>query len=218
MSATSMADRAIQRAAAQSGQPRARAAGAAAAESDNAFTAAMKAVTTYIPTDVLTLYVAGSAIFLTADAAQTVNYDKAWWIFAGGVIATPLVNSLVFMAKLRSVGIAIPRQIRYWPVWESIAATIAFVFWAAALPATPFSEFSWYDAAFAGFLLGVVSLFLGLISSIILPTATKPVPVDSAQPPPGPLPVARSLAEGRPQHRQAPDVLPEQIDAGDPAV
>ena len=139
MSATSMANVAIQRSANKNREPGARAGGAGSgAESDNAFTAAMKAVTTYIPTDVLTLYVAGSAIFLTADANQSTDYDKAWLIFVGGVIATPLVNVLVFLAKVRSAGIAIPRQARSWPIWESIAATVAFVFWAAALPATPF--------------------------------------------------------------------------------
>jgi hypothetical protein len=166
----------------------ARGGGGSSFESDNAFTTAMQAITTYIPTDVLTLYVAGSAIFLGATGAESSDYDKAWAIFIGGLIATPLVNALVFMAKLRSAGLAIPRQARRWPIWESIAAMIAFVFWAAALPATPFSEFGWYDAAFAGFLLGVVSLFLGLISSIILPTATKPAPAPGDQPPPGPLP------------------------------
>ncbi|MGD9713938.1 MAG: hypothetical protein AB7V46_18055 [Thermomicrobiales bacterium] len=190
MSATSMANAAIERAAAREHTPGARSARSQAADSDNAFTAAMNAITTYIPTDVLTLYVAGSAIFLTTDSAGASDFDKAWWIFAGGVIATPVVNALVFLAKLRSAGVAIPREVRDWPIWESVAATIAFVFWAAALPATPFSEFSWYDAAFAGFLLGVVSLFLGLISSIILPTATKPAPEIPDQPPPGPLPGA----------------------------
>jgi hypothetical protein len=136
----------------------------------------MQAVTTYIPTDVLTLYVAGIAIFLSTEDGALQEYDKAWAIFVGALIATPLVNILVFIAKLRSAGVAIPRAWWQWPVWESVAATIAFVFWAAALPATPFSDFSWYDAAFAGFLLGVVSLFLGLISSIIMPTPTAPAP------------------------------------------
>lgn len=188
MSASTMASMAIERSELGRRREGARGGTVSSSESDNAFTAAMKAVTTYIPTDVLTLYVAGSAIFLTTDAGQAPDFDKAWLIFAGGVIATPVVNALVFMAKVRSAGVAIPRQLKAWPIWESVAATIAFVFWAAALPATPFSEFSWYDAAFAGFLLGVVSLFLGLISAIILPTATKSVPVPTDQPPPGPLP------------------------------
>ncbi len=190
MSATSMANVAILRAAKERPAGARGPARAPDVDSDNAFTSAMKAVTTYIPTDVLTLYVAGSAIFLSTDLSQNQapDYDKAWLIFAGGVIATPVVNALVFMAKLRSAGIDIPRKVRNWPIWESVAATIAFVFWAAALPATPFADFSWYDAAFAGFLLGVVSLFLGLISSIILPTATKPAPLTTDQPPPGPVP------------------------------
>lgn len=187
MSASSMATVAIQRST-ETRRPEGARGGPAGVETDNAFTAAMKAVTTYIPTDVLTLYVAGSAVFLNATSTESNDYDKAWAIFLGGLIATPLVNALVFMAKLRSAGIAIPRQPRQWPIWESMAAMIAFIFWAAALPATPFSEFGWYDAAFAGFLLGVVSLFLGLISSIILPTATRPAPLATDQPPPGPLP------------------------------
>lgn len=186
MSATSMANVAIQRSPDQRRVEGARG-GGLGAESDNAFTAAMKAVTTYIPTDVLTLYVAGSAVYLNATETAPNDYDKAWAIFVGGLIATPLVNALVYMAKLRSAGLAIPRQARQWPIWESIAAMIGFVFWAAALPETPFTEFGWYDAALAGFLLGVVSLFLGLISSIILPTATKPAPL-ADQLPPGPPP------------------------------
>ena len=190
MSATSMANVAIYRgtAAAQSGTGpggvtaiarAAEGAGApgAAAPPDNAFTAAMKAVTTYIPTEVLTLYIAGAAIYLNTDGTeQGVDYDRAWLIFFGALIATPLVNALVFAAKLRSAGVAMPRDVRQWPVWESIAATIAFVAVAATLPDTPFEDRSWYDRAFAGFLLGVVSLFLGLISSIITPIRADNAP------------------------------------------
>ncbi len=194
MSASSMANVAISRAAGSRPQPGKRGGpgavsrsaeevGMAADVPDNPFTAAMKAVTTYIPTDVLALYVAGTAIFISVDGAITPDYDKAWAIFVGGLIATPLVNVLVFMAKLRSAGVALPSSAWGWPVWESVAATIAFIFWAAALPASPFSDFSWYDVAFAGFLLGVVSLFLGLVSSIIMPGSTAPAN-DAASPPP----------------------------------
>src|SRR5215204_4940915 len=104
MSASSMASIAVQRARQQGAQPRARGPGlprapegdevAGAVATDNAFTAAMSAVTTYIPTDVLTLYVAGSAIFLGVDAATSPDYDKAWAIFVGGLLATPVVNIL----------------------------------------------------------------------------------------------------------------------------
>jgi hypothetical protein len=139
---------------------------------DSAVTAAVKLITTYIPTEILTLYVSATAVLLGGAATGAApNYTVAWRTFWVFVLLTPLTNWLVFAAKVRVAGRAIPGDPREWPLWEMFAATVAFVSWSAALPSTPFSSFQWYSSDFAGYLVLVVTTFLGLLSSIVHPPA-----------------------------------------------
>jgi hypothetical protein len=57
---------------------------------------------------------------------------------------------------------------------QIIAATVAFVIWAGALPNNPFNEFSWYSAGLAGVVLLVASMVLGLAAPIF--TRNKLIP------------------------------------------
>ncbi|HEY3114223.1 MAG TPA: hypothetical protein VGJ62_11100 [Gemmatimonadaceae bacterium] len=136
--------------------------------SENPVTGAMKVITSYIPTEVLTLYVAGIAIFLDSDPAIR-NYRAAWWTFVIFLVATPLFNWLVFAIKEVARGKRLPASPASWPAWEMFIATIAFAVWAAALPTTPFTSLTWYSPRVAGYLVLVVTTLLGTISALKWP-------------------------------------------------
>ncbi len=135
----------------------------------------------YIPTEVLTLYVAVlaaiqpgvSSTALAAPAQSSVpplvlpaaapNLWIPFWIF---LVATPIVSWLVFAAKIKAAQKPIPIRMRTWPMWEMFAATLAFVAWAFALPSTPFSSLAWYSTGLAGIVVLIVSTLLGLLAPL----------------------------------------------------
>ena len=115
----------------------------------------------YIPTEVLTLYVA-----VLAAVQQPNKVTGAVWItFWCFLVATPIVVWLVYGGKLMAAKKSIPIEYSKWPVWEMFAATVAYCAWAFALPNSPFAEFtSWYSAALSGVVVLVASTVLGLLA------------------------------------------------------
>ena len=150
-----------------------------ATETQSAATAALTSIATYIPTEVVALYVAALAavaasnpsIAAESSAASTTGGSIAssadlvtFWVF---VALTPAIVWLVYAAKVRNAGKPVPRAPRTWPWWEMIAATVAFATWAYALPDSPFTRFSWYTTALGTFAVLIVSTLLGLIAPIV---------------------------------------------------
>jgi len=135
----------------------ARAAGGAAIAEDNPVNTALQTVVMYLPTEVLTLYV---AVLAATDATSR------WISFWAFLIATPMIIWMVFAAKVKGENRVLPVVPGQWPVWEMLAGTIAFVAWAFALPTTPFSTFTWYSAGLAGIAVTIASTLLGLLAPL----------------------------------------------------
>ena len=114
----------------------------------------------YIPTEVLTLYVAVLAAIQQAGKVTPTDW-LAFWIF---LVATPIIVWIVFATKLKAVKKPIPWKIGAWPVWEMFAATAAYTAWAFALPHSPFTAYSWYSSALSGLAVLVGSTLLGLLA------------------------------------------------------
>jgi hypothetical protein len=134
-------------------------AGATAAGAGQAVDTTLNVLFGYIPTEILTLYVAVLAAIQPASTARTAHW-AAFWSF---LIATPLVVWLVYAAKIKALQKPLPFGLQAWPMWEMIAATVAYLAWALALPETPFAGYSWYSAALAGVAVLVASTLLGLL-------------------------------------------------------
>jgi len=115
----------------------------------------------YIPTEVLTLYVAVVAAIAKPAAGVSSTEWTTFWIFLG---CTPVVVWLVNGMKVKAAQKPLPLAFRTWPIWEMIAASIAYCAWAFALPRTPFAEFSWYSSALSGIAVLVASTVLGLLA------------------------------------------------------
>ncbi len=137
---------------------------AGTADSQSAVTTALKVIVTYIPTEVLTLYV---AVIAAIRIPNQTNYPPLWKTFYCFLVATPIVVWLVYAAKCSAAGKPIPVSPRAWPIWEMFAATVAYVTWAFALPQTPFQQFNWYTPALSGIMVMIVSTLLGLLAPLV---------------------------------------------------
>lgn len=143
----------------------------AAPPSDLANTnAAIQTLTTYIPTEVLTLYVSAVAALgpITITVGKEIEQIGRWAPFWCFLVLTPVIAWIAFATKLKAAGKPIPISPAKWPLWEMSAATIAYVAWAFALPSTPFAQFQhWYSPGLAAFLVLVVSAGLGLVAPLM---------------------------------------------------
>jgi hypothetical protein len=150
-------------------------------------------VTTYIPTEVLTVYVA----VLAALAGSTTN--AGWAALVGFLIATPIVVWLSYAAQVKTAKGHLPTALQEWPRWEMLFGSIAFLAWAFALPQTPFAGFKWYTPAIAGVAVLIISTGLGLLAPIV-PQMIVPASAASgaaSTPPPEEGSAAKGPPEGR---------------------
>jgi hypothetical protein len=90
----------------------------------------------------------------------------AWVSFWCFLAATPVVTWLVYAAKVKAQNKALPIAFRAWPVWEMMAAIIAYTAWTLALPESPFTIYqgSWYSPAVSGVIVLAASTVLGLLA------------------------------------------------------
>ena len=126
----------------------------------NTINTALHVIFGYIPTEILTLYVAILAALHQPKTPATAVW-LTFWIF---LIATPIVVWLIYAAKVKASQKPVPVAFSQWPVWEMFAATVAYIAWAFALPGTPFSEYAWYSSALAGIIVLVASTVLALLA------------------------------------------------------
>jgi hypothetical protein len=128
----------------------------------------LEQVTRYIPTEVVTFYVALIGAMHQAHASRC-----AQWIAFGITLALiPVGIWCILAAKLRAKGNPLPLSPKRWPWWKIIAALVAFTVWAYALPAGPFAGYSCYNAAYGSVaLLGTTALlgWLGAVFDPIVP-------------------------------------------------
>ncbi len=116
----------------------------------------------YIPTEALTLYVAVLAAL--HESAPISNAQRAvFWAF---LVATPLVVWLVYAAKVKAARKTLPLHPSQWPVWEMLAATVAYFAWAFAMPNNPFAAYTWYSSGLAGIAVLLASTLLGLLAPL----------------------------------------------------
>lgn len=135
-------------------------------------TTALQTLTTYIPTEVLTLYVSAVAALGTLPGDEGRRLGR-WAPFIVFLVFTPALVWVAYATKVKGAGKPLPMAPSRWPLWEMIAATLAFAAWTFALPSTPFEQFtSWYSPGLAGFLVLIISAGLGIIA----PLMQRPLP------------------------------------------
>lgn len=105
-------------------------AGGTAPQATDPMSTALQVITTYIPTEILTLYIVVLGILGT-------GYDSLPRVLLIFTLATPVCCWLIFASKLKTAGKPIPIAPRLWPMWEMFAATAAFLGWAFGIPNSP---------------------------------------------------------------------------------
>jgi hypothetical protein len=145
---------------------------------ENIVSTALKTLTTYVPTETLTLYIALVAALQPITNNSTPSFTSRWIAFGLFLVFTPLAVWITFATKIASDQKQLPLHPRYWPKWEMGAGTLAFIAWAVGLPDTPFAEFTWYSASIAGFVVLITSTLLGMVAGLFQrPLApTNPAP------------------------------------------
>jgi hypothetical protein len=89
----------------------------------------------FIPSEVVAIYIAMIGLF--PSESSTVR----WSLFAVGLVLVPLFSWLNFTARRRRIDPPLPARPRVFIPLVLLAA-VAYVGWAAALPSTPFLDFT----------------------------------------------------------------------------
>ena len=135
---------------------------------DNRVTNALNALVGYIPTEVITLYVAALSAQAALHAAfNAIDAATILWFF---VALTPVLLLLIYLSKVAATGDALPGP-KQWPWWKMCAATIAFFVWALAVPGNPYLK----DAAAA--IAGLGAMLVSTLLNILTPIFERPAPV-----------------------------------------
>lgn len=119
---------------------------------------AINALVKYIPTEVVTLYIACvSALPAVKSDFSEVTAVRMYWVF---VALTPVFFILVYYNQLAVANQPFPK-LSQWPWWRIVASTIAFSVWALAVPNDFFSTNT------AGVLSGIGAAFVSTMLSLI---------------------------------------------------
>jgi hypothetical protein len=122
----------------------------------------------YIPTEIITLWVALIAILNdpSTDLGQDIchaDWSTHWIlaaVFAG--LAAALTLGLAYRKFKDTDGVSFK-----WPVFQMVAAPLAFLAWAVALPEGPLRSACWYTEEAGAFIVTVATVALTTIGYIL---------------------------------------------------
>jgi hypothetical protein len=137
----------------------------------SAVLSAIKSIVDYIPTEIITVYVAVTAAISDAGSSSRAGQWAVFWVF---LILTPATLWALTAGRLRASGAPLPLDPKRWPWPELSVATIAYVLWAFTLPAAPFADLSWYRPGLGAAVLLVGTLVLGLGAPLFARAPTSP--------------------------------------------
>ncbi len=142
------------------------------AQAENAVTDALQVVMSYIPTEIISIYVVAVGVVIGGQAAA--SPISPWTLYYTCLAATPFVVWIVYATKYKAQEQALPVAPALWPKWEMVAAPTAFFAWAVALPDSPFQQCDWHTTGFGGLILVLVSTVLGLLGGLLKPASQPP--------------------------------------------
>lgn len=128
----------------------------------------LAALTKYIPTESLTLYVAtvSSQKALTT-LLPWLTAGVAYWFF---FVVTPGIMLGLFVRKLAVAGKNWKIHPKDWPWWKMFASAIAFAVWALAVPGNPIIP---ANSAEGGVVAGLAALFVSTFLNLLSPLFEK---------------------------------------------
>lgn len=128
------------------------------------------ALTKYIPTESVTLYVATvSSQAALASLVPWLTPGFAYWFF---VALTPFLALFLTVRKVAVAGKDWRKlPLTNWPWWQMAAATIAFAVWALAIPGNPLIP---ANTAGAGAVAGLAAIMVSTLLALFAPLFERP--------------------------------------------
>lgn len=125
---------------------------------------ALNALTRYIPTEVVTLYIPAVSMLVGNTA---VTADTLFWVFGA---STPFVLVVLYQGQRKANGEKLA-SLPELPWWRMTASTIAFMVWALSVPGTALSFLG--EAKGASILAGFGAIFVSVILNLFEPWLEK---------------------------------------------
>ena len=168
---------------------------------DNQVAITLNALVKYIPTEIVTLYVAASST--TQSLRTAMPFIDARLLYWGFTALTPVMLVLMLASKRATDGLSVFPKGREMPWWKLTAATVAFMVWALAVPGNPYV---------AGDGAPIVASFGAIIISTLLsllePIFERPLPTGAPQPDPLPSVPSTTPPQTTPPMPQVPSPQP----------
>jgi hypothetical protein len=124
----------------------------------------LEALTKYIPTESITLYVAiVSAQTALASIIPWLTPSVGYKVF---VAVTPALMLILYLRHLAVAGRDWKVPPKSWPWWSMIASSIAFAVWAMAVPGNPIID---PNNTAGGVVAGVAALLVSTVLNIFAP-------------------------------------------------
>ncbi|MFC9502672.1 hypothetical protein [Streptomyces sp. NPDC057002] len=132
----------------------------------SAASSAAESLVTYIPTEVVTAYVAVLGLLHVPAGGSHARQWLAFWIF---LVLAPfgVWAAMAYQEKARRG--RIPLRPALWPThtaFNMTAATLSFALWGFSLPNTPFQDLSWYSSELGTAALIIGTLLIGFVSPL----------------------------------------------------
>jgi hypothetical protein len=124
------------------------------------FRKALDKAITYIPTEVVTTYIAILDLF--RDAEKTWVWAIFWFFLA----MTPIAVWVTYVVKAKWNPIQLLLAPGRWPWGPMVAATVAFVAWAAAVPGSVMKTLAWFRPGFGMAAVILATFLIGLFSQL----------------------------------------------------
>jgi hypothetical protein len=130
--------------------------------------AAMKAIVTYIPAEIVAAYI--PIVDLLREIDRHLSQWVAFWFF---LVATPITVLITVAAKRTRRGDTQRLgKLSAWPWWPMIAATLSFLAWSVALPGSVMNDLAWFRPAMGAIAVIMAAFIVGLLSPVFGPGAT----------------------------------------------
>jgi hypothetical protein len=148
-------------------------------------TGPLSVIANYIPTEILSVYVAALSLIAQADLSSSktggtlangLETIKLVTFFIG-LALTPIVVWCAFAVKIKAAGGEMPLNPISWPWWSIFAATLSFAIWAVALPSSGMADH--YLGGYGNLLAGILVLVAGAMLSMFQPLFSASAPDQS---------------------------------------
>lgn len=142
---------------------------------DNQVAITLNALVKYIPTEVVTLYVAAASTAQSLRNAISMPLIDGRLLYWGFTVLTPVLLVLMYASKRATDGLPALPKIREMPWWKMTAATVAFSVWALAVPGNPY-----VSGDGAPIVASFGAIIISTLLSLLEPIFERPAPAGTS--------------------------------------